>query len=107
MCFCRRKTSSKDDMESSKKVSNSRKPEQPMPPVQLGPAAPPLNVAPKQENEKGGEKKSRQPKSFPRSRLSKRRKNEDDTISNIPEEMPDLEINREHPEPFYTDEQLM
>lgn len=25
----------------------------------------------------------------------------------IPDEMPDLEINREHPEPFYTDEQLM
>ncbi|EGT36816.1 hypothetical protein CAEBREN_02861 [Caenorhabditis brenneri] len=81
--------------------------EQPLaPPQQAGAPklqAPPLN--------KTADKKGKKGKSTPRdNRISKKKAKkprEDDTISNIPDEMPDLEINREHAEPFYTDEQLM
>ncbi|CAI5449186.1 unnamed protein product [Caenorhabditis angaria] len=32
---------------------------------------------------------------------------EDDTLTNIPDEMPEMELNRDKGEPFYTDDQLL
>ncbi|ULT98777.1 hypothetical protein L3Y34_000262 [Caenorhabditis briggsae] len=127
MCFCRRKkTSSKEDAidSSGRKDPDKQCRDQPLPaqngqqmiaqpqpnPQQNGPNpnCKNNNVIMEKTSEKKGNKKK---KSFPReNRLTKKRARktrDDDTISNIPEEMPDLEINREHAEPFYTDDQLM
>ncbi|EFO83457.1 hypothetical protein CRE_03070 [Caenorhabditis remanei] len=125
MCFCRRKTSQREEaIDSSRRGDNSRKQcrDQPLaaPQNQMGQQQ--LQQQNQQQSarhvnhnnnnqEKRGEKKGKKEKTVPRGKgLTKkrgRRTREDDTISNIPDEMPDLEITREHAEPFYTDEQLM
>ncbi|CAI70403.1 Autism susceptibility gene 2 protein-like [Caenorhabditis elegans] len=104
MCFCRRKTKSKEDtVDSSKKGENRH--DQPLAPQPAQPGAP---LTPDRRTEK---KQLKSGKSAPMdvrfSKKKSRKVREDDTVSNIPEEMPDLVIIREHTEPFYTDDQLM
>lgn len=95
MCFCKRKTESKEDAVDSNKRGENNCREQP-PPAQP--------VPPPQDTEK---KLKSAPREAVFSRKKARKVREDDTITHIPDDMPDLEINREHTEPFYTDEQLM
>ncbi|CAD6197387.1 unnamed protein product [Caenorhabditis auriculariae] len=95
MCICRRrKKDSKDEVSSSKKIvvkpskqngakegKNAQKPIDPQ-------VVQPIAVEPKDKQKK-------------------KKVDDDDTLSNIPDEMPEVELNRDRAEAFFSDEQLL